>query len=168
MTTCSYIHDRKFNTTSSIPQVHILITTSSWPQSSKIKPPLALCLPRALQSASVPGVCHRGGWRRRWVGWVVGGASSSCDAPSSSCSLPWASSSSSSSLSSLNVGVLDEDLVAGARCDDDDLAACEVPGTEMSVWARVRQPACAAARLRRRRNLCMNDNKSNCLRNLYM
>jgi hypothetical protein len=28
--------------------------------------------------------------------------------------------------------VRDEDLVAGARCDDDDLAACEVPSTETS------------------------------------
>jgi hypothetical protein len=63
---------------------------------------------------------------------VDGGASSSCDGPSSSRSSPYASSSSSSSLS-LNVGVRDEDLVAGARCDDDDFVACDVSGTETSA-----------------------------------
>jgi hypothetical protein len=60
---------------------------------------------------------------------VVGGVSFSCDAPNSSCLSPRASSSSSSS-SSRNVGMRDEDFVAGARCDDDDLVACEVPGIE--------------------------------------
>jgi hypothetical protein len=58
----------------------------------------------------------------------------------------------------------DDDRVAVARCDDDDVAACELPGTKTSAGARVRQPARAAARLRRGHNLCMNDKIKLCVR----
>jgi hypothetical protein len=58
----------------------------------------------------------------------------------------------------------DDDRVAAARCDDDDLAACELLGTKTSTGDRVRQPARAAVRLKRRRNLCMNDKIKLCVR----